>query len=519
MKAENMRLRRNWPPRKCCSANILLVVLVLTTLSGTLTVAIYTFLQQQTLLRNQVQRILGQKQTLALAEYTFQNLQQLASENAIVDCCQEGHLHFFKTNETPSEVSDLGTLDREDPAQGWYVTVLPIYNSTQQPCRFQGEGLRPPLSEVMQQLASPSSIQRSPQTNLLPFLSSDQKHEVWSCWKSLQKDPQQPLSLEHFCPFLREIHWQGQELHLTLWNPYDRPLAGHLLLQMSVMVNESGTLREEDRSLGLIGLNIAPGGVEKRTLFLGPVTSLRLSIKSLQMQLLKPGLYRLKALDLSQDLWTQTQVLTQQSRPAPWSRTPTAPTNGGFWSSAVPQPFSGTEILCPTQTWNDQLDACLFFQDGTPYRKVGCFHSPHAYIQAFNDFLWNQCVPQPTQIPFWFNGMRRVLVYRLSKLLHKSEEAVIEPVEKILAAQPFPHAYAFVQWAQKELSFPLTCWGNLYARSENFQIFAQKIIGPHCYTCSLTVKRDVATQRWHREKLLFSQEPVSDLNCPQDLNR
>lgn len=512
-----MRLHQNWHPHKCCRANILLVVLVLTTLSGTLTVAIYTFFQQQTLFRNQVQKVLGRKQTLSLVEYTFKKLQQLASENAIVDCRQGKHLHFFRTDEMPPAVSDLGTLDREDPTQGWSVTVLPIYDSTQPTCRFQGEGLRLSLPEVMQQLTSPLPMWKVPQMDPLSFLSSAQRREVQSRWDSLQKDPRQPLPLECFCPFMREIYWQGQDLHLTFWNPYDRPLAGHLLLQIAVMVDESGTLREEDRSLSFISLNIDPGKDEKRTILLGPITALRISLKNLQMQLLKTGLYRLKSLDLSQDLWTQKQVLTQQPRPAPWAHATTLPTNNGFWSSAVPKHSAEIEILCPTQTWNDQLDACLFFQDGTPYRKVGCFYSSPPYIQTLNCQLWNQCVPQPTQYPFWFNGVRSILVRSLSELFYKSEEAVIEPVEKILDAQPFPHAYAFVQWAQKELALPLTCWGNLHARTETFEIFSQKIIGPYCYTCSLIVVRDITTQKWHRQGLFFSQEPVSVHNCPQNL--
>ena len=205
MNTANMAPRKKSQQAKHCKrGNILLLAMGMTMLASCL---MLSYQNQVNNLRNHFQqnkKLQQEKQALNLANFAFNKLKSIATDDFIATYVKKRKLHFYNVQtESPQ---NLGTIDVHFDEYKMGVTVLANeeLNSTID-CRFQENGLRKAINECFSEI---------PHEN---------KEKIKQRWKNLQRND--PLNVPLFSPFVSELEI-NDNVRVTLYNPFDRNLQG-----------------------------------------------------------------------------------------------------------------------------------------------------------------------------------------------------------------------------------------------------------------------------------------------------
>lgn len=454
--------------------NILLVLTLLGTLSGGIATYTFVYLGNYDKEKKRLQRDLSEKQWMMLSKMAYESLKTMASSNSIIPVIKSDGLHFFDTSIQPIE--DLGILDKnfENGQLGYKISAVFDEFPKSFP-EFQQIGYRKPLDDwmtldthVLEGVLKGSLDETKFKLAVLIELAKKR-------WVALKKDKTESLPMSLFVPFLTSVDVCNQGIKLKFFNPYDRKLTGRLKIAYFTMGPCSSkktkfafarvSRRNKEK---IMEVNIEKG--ENVEVDIDCTDSFSIKTDDFSFGKWKieggKGKYCLKVPnELCKDFWPYENRLTNDENA--WSMNYDKATL--FWTTKEIG-MENYRTIFYTDTWIEKLNACLFFPDGSPYKKIGNFIEDSC--KSLNHWVWNRMIIDKTAHFINFNAPKLYIEQQLQHIFGNdlNEDDVGLMAEEIVSGQVFIDGFSFIKQIQGNFKEKLHLFQNLSARTDEFII-------------------------------------------------
>lgn len=452
--------------------NILLVLMLLGTLSGGIATYTFVYLGNYDKEKKRLQRDLVEKQWMMLSKMAYESLKTMASSNSIIPVIKSDGLHFFDTSIQPIE--DLGILDKnfENGQLGYKISAVFDEFPKSFP-EFQQTGYRKQLDDWM-------TLDTHVLEGVLKGSLDETKFELAVLielakkrWVALKKDKTESLPMSLFVPFLTSVDVCNQKITLKFFNPYDRKLTGQLKIGYSIIYSGRRQafaftrLNNRNREK-ILDVSIEKG--ENVEVDIGYTDSFSIKTDDFSFGKWKieggNGKYYLNIPnELCMDFWPYENRLTNDENA--WSMNYDKATL--FWTKKEIG-MENYRTIFYTDTWIEKLNACLFFPDGSPYKKIGNFIEDSC--KSLNRWVWNRMIIDKTAPFINFNAPKLYIKQQLQHIFGDdlNEDDVSLITEEIISGQIFIDGFSFIKQIQGNFKENLHLFQNLSARTDEFII-------------------------------------------------
>ncbi len=461
--------------------NILLVLMLLGTLSGGIATYTFVYLGNYDKEKKRLQRDLVEKQWMILSTIAYESLKTMASSNSIIPVIKSDGLHFFDTSVQPIE--DLGILDKnfENGQLGYKISAVFDEFPKSFP-EFQQTGYRKQLDDWMalDNHDLESVLKGSlDETHLdeTKFTLATLVELAKKRWVALKRDKTEALPVSLFFPFLIGVEVSddisNQKITLKFFNPYDRRLTGQLKIAYTKICScnratfgFAGLSSKDEEEI--LDVNIEKGGNVE--VGIGYTDSFFIKTGDFVFVNLKivgsSGKYYLDVPnELCMDFWLYEGALKSDGNA--WSIN--SDEAKSFWTTKEIV-MENYHTIFYTDTWIEKLNACLFFPDGSPYKKIGNFIKDSC--KSLNRWVWNRMVIDKTAPFINFNAPRLYIEQQLQHIFGNdlNEDDVSLITEEIVSGQIFVDGFSFIKQIQGNFKEKLHLFQNLSARTDDFVI-------------------------------------------------
>lgn len=405
----------------------MLACMLLIAVGGLITYFSGTWFHLFTAEKQKCSRILLREQALHVFHYAFEQLKATASNNDTLPLKKDSLFFSIKG-------ASQKCLDTEFSTIGLSYQFTALFDQQPSCCfLFEGEGLRKPLTEVM---------------DLSNHLANEYLKSAYTDrdilyakkrWEFLQQHAQDaPLPPCLFFPYISSVC----EDSLTFYNPYDRVLKGNVLFSIEGSVVEEVSLEERMRA-----------AIVKQPFLERCSVEMNLSSKDfLSIKLPgKPNISRVFLL---------TKEDNEIKLPCPKAQEFVP--HRRRWQKKSPALVSKPTLLpsLETNTWLSQIKTCFWQPKATPIA-----------LETLLDMVWNRTFVDKQATFVSFNAPKSLLVQQLQSLLPELTNADIDAFLESFSG-PYRDGLAFITAVE---NFPrmrpyLYRFKNIYGRPEDFLI-------------------------------------------------